>query len=59
MRKSQYNNFAISRAEKFQKILGPALPGPSDYCVQDLKTRQSASACTSYKLNGSSSTVTS
>ena len=59
IRKSQYKNFAISKAEKFDKILGPALPGPSDYWIQDWTARQTTSACTSYKLNNSSSTITS
>ena len=51
-------SFLFSKAEKFQKFLGPALPGPSDYRLQEFSTRQTTSACTSYKLNNSSSVLT-
>ena len=58
MKNSQYSSFAFSKAEKFQKFLGPALPGPSDYRVQDCSARQTTSECTRYKLNNSSSVLT-
>jgi len=34
----KFSSFAISRAEKFQKIPGPVLPGPSDYNIRGSST---------------------